>query len=77
MESLNRHFGNLRTALQDAGPALVGPVVERFCEELRAVSDARADLSAKCADLERQLREFAARLSGEEEPFDWEDDIPF
>ncbi len=77
MESLNRHFGNLRAALQDAGPALVGPVVERFCEELRAISDARADLSAKCADLERQLREFAARLSGEEEPFDWENDIPF
>ncbi len=79
-ESLNRQFGNLRAAMQDADSALVEPVVERFCEELHAVAEARADLAAKCADLERQLREFAARLAGEDdwgEDRDWEEDLPF
>ncbi len=81
MESLNRHFGNLRAALREGGSALVEPVIERFCEELHAVSEARPDLADKCADLERQLSEFAAGLSDEgseaDEPFDWDDDIPF
>lgn len=45
------------------------------------MADVRADLGDKCADLDRQLRELAARLSDgyddEGERFDWEDDIPF
>ncbi|MDY0168529.1 MAG: hypothetical protein RBS80_18415 [Thermoguttaceae bacterium] len=79
MESLNRHFGNLRAAMDSAESALIEPVIERFREELHAVSDVRADLGDKCTDLDRQLREFAARVSDEDEgePFDWEDDIPF
>jgi len=81
MESLNRHFGNLRMALGEPDSALVEPVIARFCEELHAVSEARADLGEKCTDLERQLRAIAARLWGEgdddEEPLDWRDDIPF
>lgn len=64
-----------------AGTARIEPVIERFCEELHAVADVRADLGDKCADLDRQLRELAARLSDgyddEGERFDWEDDIPF
>jgi hypothetical protein len=74
VESLNRHFGNLRSVAGDGSASLIGPVVERFCEELHAVAEARPDIQAKCADLERELREFAVRL-GEEEP--WDDDIPF
>jgi hypothetical protein len=70
-ESLNRQFGNLRSALEDPSASLLPAVVERFCQELGAAAEARADLAEKCADLERQLREFAASASGEE------DDIPF
>ena len=73
-QGLNRQFGNLRAAIGDPAPALVGPVVERFCEELHAVSEARSDLAEKCADLERQLNEFAARLSA---GGDWDDGLPF
>ncbi len=72
--SLNRHFGNLRAAIGDSSPALVEPVVQRFCEELHSVTEARADLADKCADLERQLNELAARLSLDE---DWHGDLPF
>ena len=71
---LNRHFGNLRAAIGDPAPALVEPVVERFCDELHAVTEIRSDLAEKCADLERQLNEFAARLSA---GGDWDDDLPF
>ena len=73
-EGLNRQFGNLRAAIGDPAPALVEPVVARFCEELQAAAEARSDLAEKCADLERQLSEFAARLSPEE---DRDDDLPF
>ena len=71
---LNGQFGNLRAAISDPAPALVEPVVERFCEELDSVSEARPDLAAKCADLQRQLHQFAARVSDEPE---WDEDIPF
>ena len=70
-ELLNHQFGNLRSALEDPSASLLGPVVERFCQELGVAAEARPDLAEKCADLERQLREFAARASGEE------DDLPF
>ena len=73
VESLNRQFGNLRTAVGDPSASLVEPVVERFCQELHTVAEARPELAAKCADLERQLREFAADASSEGE---W-GDIPF
>jgi hypothetical protein len=73
-DRLNRHFDNLRAALGEPSAALVEPVVERFCEELRSVTEARMDLADKCADLERQLTEFAARVSGES---GWDDDLPF
>ncbi len=72
--SLNRHFGNLLAAIRDSSPALVEPVVQRFCEELHSVTEARPGLAEKCADLERQLNGLAARLSAEGEP---EDDLPF
>ena len=72
-DSLNHHFGNLRSVAGDAAAPLIGPVVERLCQELAPVSEARPDLSAKCAALESQLREFAARVL--EEPD--EDDLPF
>jgi len=73
-QSLNRQFGNLRAAIGDPGVALVEPVIARFCEELQAAVEVRPDLAEKCADLERQLHEFAARLAPEE---DWEEDLPF
>ena len=37
-------------------------MTERFLEELHEVADARPDLAAKCADLDRELRELAAAL---------------
>jgi hypothetical protein len=74
VQTLNRQFGNLRAAIGDPAPALVEPVVQRFCSELDSVAEARPDLGPKCADLERQLTELAAHLSAEEDP---DDDLPF
>ncbi len=74
VQTLNRHFGNLRDALTDPSSSLVEPVVERFCEELDSVTEALPELAAKCADLQRQLNDFAARLSCEGSG---SDDIPF
>ncbi len=71
MESLNRHFGNLRSALQDGGSSLVDPVVARFVEELHAVREVRPELDAKCSALGHELREFAARLADQGD--DWGD----
>jgi hypothetical protein len=52
--------------------SLLEPVVDRFCLELEAAAQSRPDLAAKCADLERQLRQFVpvADVTGE-------DDLPF
>jgi hypothetical protein len=74
IETLNGDFGNLRAAVADPSSSLVEPVVEKFTEHLAAVSDLQPDLSAKCQDLERQLHDFARRLSGEA---DADDEFPF
>ena len=74
VEVLNRQFGNLRAAARDASGSLLDPVVERFCEELRSVAEARPDLAAKCEDLEKRLREFANWRS---EPPEWDGELPF
>ncbi len=68
VESLNRQFGNLQAALEDPSASLLESVAERFCQELAAAAEAHPDLAEKCADLERQLREFAADVSGDEVP---------
>jgi hypothetical protein len=69
-ESFNRQFGNLRAAAADESGALLAPVVSRFCDELHAAGDACPDLDPKCADLQRQLHVFLARLTGEPETDD-------
>jgi hypothetical protein len=70
VKSLGRHFGNLRSAVDDPSAALLEPVTERFVQELHDVADAQSELAAKCADLARELRELAAALSAD-------DDVPF
>jgi hypothetical protein len=72
--SVNRHFSNLRDVVDDPSPELIEPVVERFCEQLQSVCDGQPELSEKCADLQRQSREFAAQFSEDCEP---EDDVPY
>ena len=75
VESLNRYFDNVRAALQgpEEGDVLLAPAVDRFCEELDETMVVRGDLREKCRDLQRQARQFAARiLRG---PPD--DDVPF
>ena len=74
IDSLNRDYGNLREAAADPSSSLVGPVVATFSEHLTDVAGFRPDLNAKCSDLERQINDFARRLSGE--PV-MDDDIPF
>lgn len=80
VDALNRHFGNLRAALQDGGSFLVEPVIARFLEELHTVRTTRPSLGSKCRDLDRQLREFAAYLSeaedGWDEEADWDAEPP-
>jgi hypothetical protein len=71
VKSLGRCFGNMRAALNDPSAALLEPVIERFCETLGAAADSRPDLAMKCADLERQLCDFATMASGDER------DLPF
>ena len=68
-QTLSRCFGNFRCVLTEPSASLLEPVVDRFCQELAAVVESRPDLSAKCADLERQLREFAAAadINGKED----------
>lgn len=79
VDDLNRDFGNLRDAVQHPSFALVDPVVEKMCDTLVAASDAQPPLTAKCDDLERQLKDFARRLGGaplEDEELD-DEEIPF
>ena len=75
VESLNRYFGNVRAALEDpqAAAALLGPAVERFCDELDEAAAVRGNLLEKCLDLQDQVHRFAAHA------FDGppDDDIPF
>ena len=72
--SVNRHFGNLREAIDDPSPELIEPVVGRLCDQLQAVCEAQPDLSDKCIDLQREMQEFAARFSEESVP---DDELPF
>jgi hypothetical protein len=72
--SVNRHFGNLREAIDHPSPELIEPVVGRLCDQLQAVCEAQPDLSDKCIDLQREMQEFAARFSEESVP---DDELPF
>ena len=74
IDTLNGDFRSLREAVADPSGSFVDPVVWRFGEHLASISELRPELSAKCKDLERQLDEFARRLSGEPE---MDDEIPF
>ena len=74
IDTLNGDFRSLREAVADPSGSFVDPVVWRFGEHLASISELRPELSAKCKDLERQLNEFARRLSGEPE---MDDEIPF
>jgi hypothetical protein len=80
IDALNRHFGNLRAALQDGESSLVEPVIARFLEELHTLRTTNPRLDDKCRDLDRQLREFATRLSaaddGWDEEADWDAEPP-
>lgn len=74
VDDLNRDFGNLRDATENASLALIDPVVEKMCDTLVAVTDAHPALTPKCDDLERQLKDFAQRMIGT--PLD-DEEIPF
>jgi hypothetical protein len=63
IDTLNRDFANLRAAVAESGTALVEPVAARFTEHLLALAETHADLRARCLDLDRQVFEFAQRLS--------------
>ena len=81
IDKLNRQFENLREVVPDPSDALLEPVVQRFCDELDETGKAYPDLTERCADLERQLHDFAEGRP--EAPSDWEtpdwddDDYPF
>jgi hypothetical protein len=88
IDQLSRDFGNLREVSQSAesGEALIGPVINRFCETLDAVAAERADLQEKCSDLQARLRRFLeppgeedpeAEPFTDDEPFMGDDDLPF
>ncbi|MEX2142010.1 MAG: hypothetical protein WD894_22275 [Pirellulales bacterium] len=83
IDGLSRDFGNLRDVVQspDAslGAALIEPVLDRFCETLAAVTDARNDLEPKCTDLQQQLRRFLHPPSETDDSasFEGDDDLPF
>lgn len=62
VDGLNRQFGNLHEMMKEPSDALLEPVLERFCDELNEAAEAHPDLAPKCADLERQLREFLKGL---------------
>jgi len=74
IDQLNRDFGNLREATASPSAALIDPVVEHMRQMLHEVAQAHPALETKCADLERQLVEFAGRFA--EEPF-LDEDLPF
>ncbi|HEX5446216.1 MAG TPA: hypothetical protein VFW87_20485 [Pirellulales bacterium] len=82
IDRLKRDFGNLREVVRSTDvaltEALVEPVVDRFCETLEAVADAREDLDEQCADLQQRLRRFLDPPQEPEMPSEFgEDDIPF
>ncbi len=62
IDRLSHDFGNLREVLQtqdvELAAALIEPVLDRFRDTLDAVARARADLQAKCADLQQRLHRF-------------------
>jgi hypothetical protein len=62
VDVLNRHFGNLRTALDEGQGELIEPIVSRFCDELEFLGMARPDLFAKCQELQIRVRDWHARL---------------
>jgi hypothetical protein len=65
IDTLNRDFANLRVAIAEPAGAMIEPVSSKFTEHLLSLAEARADLRAKCLDLDRQLFDFVRRLSGE------------
>jgi hypothetical protein len=87
IDQLSRDFGNLReVSASPEADALVGPVLDRFCETLDSVAAARADLQEKCADLQERLRRFCEPPSEEDSesdsfsddyPYSNDDDVPF
>ena len=82
IDQLNRDFGNLREVVSTPdvsnGAALVEPVLERFCETLFGVAEARAELEDRCEDLQRSLRVFLEPPNDSPGEFqDYGNDVPF
>jgi hypothetical protein len=67
IDQLSRGFGNLREIvhLDDSNRALVlaKPAIDRFCDTLADVADARNGLVPKCEDLCQRLQRFFKPLS--------------
>ncbi|REJ88673.1 MAG: hypothetical protein DWQ29_08325 [Planctomycetota bacterium] len=81
IDQLNRDFGNLREVVStpdgSSGAALIEPVLERFCETLFGVAEARHDLEDRCEDLQRSLRRFLEPPDDSPGEFpDYGDDVP-
>ena len=55
IDSLNRHVGNLASALRSSSPDLLAPVVARFCECLDEIEIFYEELADKVDDLQTRL----------------------
>jgi hypothetical protein len=55
VDTLNRHIGNLSSALRNGEISLLGPVVTRFCDCLDDIGLEHADLAEKVDDLQSRL----------------------
>jgi hypothetical protein len=73
IDDLNRYFGNLRDVVATPESELIEPAVERFCDCLHAISDARPKLFAKTCDLAFKVRSWVDRFMGKS----FDEDVPF
>jgi hypothetical protein len=58
VDVLNRQFDNLMQTTRENSQALLRPVIERFCDELRTIAEQCPERSAQCLDLDEQLRRY-------------------
>ncbi len=78
---LNRDFGNLREVLQSSdvnlAAALIEPVLDRFVDSLRALTESRPGLAGRCDSLAGELRSLLNPPPPEPTWDSSTDDVPF